>query len=209
MRPTVGALLIVIAGSIGTLFNIQQPVFGTVAESHLTIERADVSIADNDNDLTARLSVEGVDIPTDGAEGAFGYGILTQDGNATLVAHTHLGVLDSEDQTFTEDPIWHTHLVKLGDVKQCGDNNQGIVDITWQSPGKVSIDGNNVRFSGIPTGEYKGWDSISGKPLTMTLGKDVSDAVSFKLKPVFDEDGLEAICVTDIRSAEEGVNNTD
>ncbi len=60
----------------------------------------------------------------------------------------------------------------------------------------------------VPTGEYKGWDSISGKPLSMTLGKDVSDAVSFKLKPVFGETGLEAVCVTDIRSAE-GVNNTD
>jgi hypothetical protein len=41
----------------------------------------------------------------------------------------------------------------------------------------------------------------------MTLGEDVSDAVSFKLDPVFDEeDGLEAICVTDMRSAEEEVN---
>src|SRR5919202_3907901 len=182
MRPTVGALLIVIAGSIGTLFNIQQPVFGTVAESHLTIERAAVSIADNDNDLIARLSVEGVDIPTDGAEGAFGYGILTQDGNATLVAHTHLGVLDSEDQTFIEDPIWHTHLVKLGDVKQCGDNNQGIVDITWQSPGTVRIDNETVRISEIPTDKFQGWDSISGEPLWMTLGKGVSEVVSFKLK---------------------------
>jgi hypothetical protein len=47
---------------------------------------------------------------------------------------------------------------------------------------------------------------MDGKTLSMTLGKDVSDVVSFKLKPVFGEDGLEAVCVTDIRSAEEEVN---
>jgi hypothetical protein len=95
--------------------------------------------------------------------------------------------------------------MKLGDVTQCGDN-QGVVDITSQSPGKVSIDNNTVRISGVPTDEFKGWDSMDGKTLSMTLGKDVSDVVSFKLKPVFGEDGLEAICVTDIRSAEEEVN---
>jgi hypothetical protein len=40
----------------------------------------------------------------------------------------------------------------------------------------------------------------------MTLGEDVNDVISFKLNPVFGEDGLEAVCVTDIRSAEQEVN---
>jgi hypothetical protein len=41
----------------------------------------------------------------------------------------------------------------------------------------------------------------------MTLGETVSEVISFKLDPVFDEeDGLQAVCVTDIRSAEEEVN---
>jgi hypothetical protein len=41
----------------------------------------------------------------------------------------------------------------------------------------------------------------------MTLGEDVSEVISFKLDPVFDEeDGLEAVCVSHIRSAEEEVN---
>jgi len=92
-------------------------------------------------------------------------------------------------------------------VEQCGED-QGVIDITWQSPGVVRIDDNTARISGIPTDEFEGWDSITGEPLSMTLGKDVSDAVSFKLDPVFggEDDGLEAICVTDIRSAEEEVN---
>jgi hypothetical protein len=37
----------------------------------------------------------------------------------------------------------------------------------------------------------------------MTLGQDVSNVVSFKLDPVFDEeDGLQAVCVTHIKPAE-------
>jgi hypothetical protein len=201
-RPALGVLLI--AGFLGTIFDIQ-PVFAPIAESFLTIERANVSIADNDNDLMARLTAEGLLIPTDGTGGAFGYGILTDDGDAILVAHTHPGILDSEDQSFIEDPTWHTHFVKLGDVEQCGED-QGVVDITWESPGVVRIDDDTARISGVPTDEFEGWDSITGEPLSMTLGQDVSDAVSFKLDPVFGEDGLEAICVTDIRSAEEEVN---
>jgi hypothetical protein len=202
-RPALGVLLI--AGFLGTIFDIQQPVFAPIAESFLTIERANVSIDDNDNDLMARLTAEGLLIPTDGTGGAFGYGILTDDGDAILVAHTHPGILDSEDQSFIEDPTWHTHFVKLGDVEQCGED-QGVVDITWESPGVVRIDDDTARISGVPTDEFEGWDSITGEPLSMTLGQDVSDAVSFKLDPVFGEDGLEAICVTDIRSAEEEVN---
>jgi hypothetical protein len=202
-RPKLG--LIVIAGFIGTVFDIPL-VFALSAESFLTIERANVSI--EDDDLTAELMVEGLLIPTDGSEGAFGYGILTEDGDAILVAHTHSGVLDSEEQSYMEDPTWHTHLVRLGDVEQCGED-QGIVDITWQSPGEVEINDNIATISDVPTtDEFEGWDSITGGQLSsMTLGEAVSEVISFKLDPVFDkEDGLVAICVTDIRSAEEEVN---
>ena len=202
-RPALGVLILVAGFFVGTLFHTPS-AFASTAENFLTVEGADVSVNDDKDELTARLTAEGVQIPTDGTEGAFGYGILT-DGDTILVAHTHSGILDSEDQRFAEDPIWHTHLVKLGDVKQCGDN-QGIVDITWQSPGTVRIDNETVRISGIPTDKFQGWDSITGEPLWMTLGKGVSEVVSFKLKPVFGEEGLEAICVTDIRSAEAEVN---
>ncbi|MCI0563062.1 MAG: hypothetical protein MN733_31680 [Nitrososphaera sp.] len=78
-------------------------------------------------------------VPTDGSEGAFGSGILTSDGDAILVATTHGGVLDSEDQSFTMDPIFHNHFVRLGEVPDCG-SDPGVVDISWQSPGRVVID---------------------------------------------------------------------
>ncbi len=196
--------LLAVAGFIGTIFDTP-PIFALAGENYLTVEGANVSINDDEEELTIRLDVEGLLIPTNGTGGAFGYGILTDKGDAILVAHTHSGVLDSEDQRFIEDPIWHNHFVKLGNVEQCGED-QGVVDITWQSPGVLRIDNNIATISDIPTDEFEGWDSITGEPLSMTLGEDVSDVVSFKLDPVFGEDGLEAVCLTHIRPAQEEVN---
>ena len=192
--------LLVVAGFIGTA--VAAPVLATTLESFLIIEKAEVSA---NGELEARLITEGM-IPTDGTGGAFGYGILTEDGDAILVATTHAGVLDSEEQNYILDPTWHNHFVRLGEVAECGED-QGVVDITWQSPGEVRIDDNIASISGVPTDEFEGWDSITGKELSMTLGETVSEVISFKLDPVFDEeDGLQAVCVTDIRSAEEEVN---
>jgi hypothetical protein len=68
----------------------------------------------------------------------------------------------------------------------------------------VRIDDNTASISGVSTDEFEGWDSITGEELSMTLGQDVSNVVSFKLDPVFDEeDGLQAVCVTDITPAED------
>jgi hypothetical protein len=201
-RPALG--LLIVAGFIGTIFDIA-PVFAHTAESFLTIERADVLTDEDDEELTTTLIVEGLQIPINGTGGAFGYGILTDDGDTILVTHTHPGVMDSEAQRFIEDPVWHNHFVKLGDVEQC-DEDQGVINITWQSPGVVTIDDNAAKINYVPTDEFEGWHSITGEPLSMMLGDDVSDVISFKLDPVFGEEGLEAVCLTDIRSAEEEVN---
>ncbi|MFL6410381.1 MAG: hypothetical protein ACJ71K_03970 [Nitrososphaeraceae archaeon] len=203
-KPKIG-LIIVVAGFIGTVFDIS-PAFGFAAESFLTIERANISIDEADDELSAELIVEGPSIPLNGTESTFGYGLRTGGGEDTiLVVHTHAGLLDSEDQRFIGDAGWHTHLIRLGDVEQC-EQDKGIVDVTWQSPGEVSIDDDTATISGIPTDEFEGWDSITGDSLSMALGEGVNEAISFKLEPVYggeDDDELEAICVTDIRSAEE------
>jgi hypothetical protein len=195
--------LLMVAGFIGTIFDAP-PVFASTAESFLTIERANV-LTNDDDDFTIELTVEGLLIPTNGTEGTFGYGVLMDEGDTILVTHTHPGILDSEAQSFIEDPVWHNHFVKLGDVEQC-EEDQGIIDITWQSPGVVTIDDNAARISDVPTDEFEGWDSITGEPLSIMLGEEVANVISFKLDPVFGENGLEAVCVTDIRSAEEEVN---
>jgi hypothetical protein len=207
-RPALGLIVVTAAGFLGIVFDINS-VFGTAAESFLTIERSSIVTTDDDDggELTAELDVEGVQIPTNGTHGAFGYGMITDDGDETiLVAHTHAGLLDSEAQRFIEDPNWHNHFVKFGDVEHCGED-QGIVGITWQSPGEVGIDDNIVRISDVPTGQIEGQhSSMTGESLSFTLGEAVSDVISFKLNSVFGDDGLEAVCVTDIRSAEEVVN---
>ena len=170
--------------------------------------RKTVNVLDDDDDdeLTATLNVEGLLIPINGTGGAFGYGILTDDGDAILVTHTHPECTGQErTQRLIDDPVWHNHFVKLDDVEQCGED-QGVINITWQSPGVVTIDDNTARINDVPTDEFEGWDSITGEPLSMMLGDDVSKVISFKLDPVFGEDGLEAVCVTDIRSAEQGMN---
>jgi len=149
-RPALG--LIVVAVFIGTIIDVP-PVFAPTAESFLTIEGANVLTDDDEHEIS--LIVEGLLIPTNGTEGAFGYGILTGDGDSILVTHTHRGVLDSEDQSSIEDPMWHNHLVKLGDVEQCGEH-QGVIDITWQSPGEVSINNDSASVSDIPTDEFEG-----------------------------------------------------
>ncbi|MDQ5875897.1 MAG: hypothetical protein M3288_03560 [Thermoproteota archaeon] len=215
-RPALGLIVIAAAGFLGIVLDIHS-VFGFAAESFLTIERSSIVSNDGDNnELTAELDVEGVQIPTNGTHGAFGYGIITEDrddddeegeDDTILVAHTHSGLLDSESQRFIEDPIWHNHFVRLGDVEQCGED-RGVIDITWQSPGEVGIDDNIATISDVPTGEFEGRHSMTGESLSITLGQaaSVSDVISFKLDPVFEEDGLKAVCVTDIRSAEEVVN---
>jgi hypothetical protein len=190
--------LLVVAGFVGTI--VAAPVLATTIESFLVIESARVNV--DDDELSARLTTGG-EIPTDGSEGAFGYGILTNDGDAILVSTTHAGVLDSEEQNYILDPTWHNHFVRLGDVEQCKEN-PGVVDITWQSPGEVGINDNIARIRDVPTDEFEGWHSITGEELSMTLGEDVSNVVSFRLDPVFDkETGLEAVCVTDITPAED------
>jgi hypothetical protein len=197
MKDKVTLGMLIVAGL--TLPLVAGPALATMTEDFLTIRRATVQ-ADNE-ELRANLITEGL-IPTDGSGGAFGYGILTEDGDAILVSTTHPGVLDSEEQNYILDPAWHNHFVRLGEVDQCGED-PGVVDLTWQSPGEVRINNNIVNIRDVPTDEFEGWHSITGEELTMTLGEDVSDVVSFGLAPVFGEGGLEAVCVTDITSAED------
>lgn len=178
---------------------LMAPILASAVQGFLTIEKAKLSI--DDEKLKARLTTDDR-IPKDGSGGAFGYGILTNDGNGIVVATSHPGVLDSQKQSYILDPVIHNHFVRLGDVDACG-SDPGVLDITWQSPGKVTVSGDVLVMSRIPTDGFEGTHSITGEELDITLGEDVSNVVSFKLAPVFGAGGLEAVCVTDITPAEE------
>jgi hypothetical protein len=179
----------------------------TSNEDFLNIREATID-ADSD-EMSAFLETHGP-IPTNGDGGPFGYGILTSEGlDAVVVSTTHAGVLDSEEQSDANDPVWHNHFVTLvSDSKNCGDD-PAVQYITFESPGQVNIEDNSADITQIPS-SFSGTDAFSGDDLTIEPGTDVDDVVSFKLSPQFnDDEELQAVCVTDIQSAENIVFSND
>jgi hypothetical protein len=174
------------------------------------------SAGDNDDFLNIREATIGADsgemsaflethghIPTNGDGGAFGYGVLTDEGlDAVVVSTTHAGVQDSEEQSNASDPVWHNHYVTLSqDSDNCG-NDSKVESITFESPGEVDIRDDNADLTKLPS-SFSGTDALSGADLTIKPGTSVKDVVSFKLAPQFNDNGeLEAVCVTNLQSAE-------
>lgn len=169
------------------------------SEDHLDIDKAVIS--SDPKKLQAVLQTHG-HIPKDGTGGAFGYGILTEDGgfDAVMVSTTHAGVKDSIKQNNKNDPIWHNHYISLGTNALCG-SNPAVKDITYQSPGTIVVNKDRAVMANMPA-TFTGTDSFTGKKLTLSPGTDVDNVVSFKLDPKFDAGQLKAVCVTDIRDAD-------
>ena len=174
------------------------------------------SAGDNDDFLNIREATIGADsdemsaflethghIPTNGDGGAFGYGVLTDEGlDAVVVSTTHAGIQDSEEQSNASDPVWHNHYVTLSqDSDYCG-NDSKVESITFESPGQVDIRDYNADLTKLPS-SFSGTGALSGADLTIKPGTSVKDVVSFKLAPQFNDNGeLEAVCVTNLQSAE-------
>ncbi|RMD67631.1 hypothetical protein D6817_01030 [Candidatus Pacearchaeota archaeon] len=159
-----------------------------------------VEVASENGKISALFKAHGL-IPLNNEEGAYGYGIITNKGtDAVIVSTTHSGVLDSELQRDENDPVWHNHLVKLGEVEEC-DGNLGVIDITWESPGKVDVMGSALEIRDFPS-EFRGTHSLTKKTIYLAPGTRVEKAVRFKLEPKFNEKNeLIAVCVTDISEA--------
>lgn len=169
-------------------------------DDFLNIREANIDA--NSEEMNAFLETHG-HIPTNGDGGAFGYGVLTTEGlDAVVVSTTHAGVLDSLEQTDVNDPVWHNHFVTLGqNSNSCGDD-LNVESITIESPGQVDVQDSTADLTGIPS-SFSGTDALSGDDLTIEPGTDVDDVVSFRLAPQFnDDDEIEAVCVTDVQSAE-------
>lgn len=160
------------------------------------------------NKVQAVLQAHG-HIPKDGSEGAFGYGILTnQELSAIMVSTTHKGVLDSEDQRNANDPVWHNHYVSLAvnPVGPCG-SNPAVTSITFQSPGQVIVNKDKAVMSNLPA-KFTGTNALTGNPLALNPGTNVQNVVSFVLEPIFGTNNqLQAVCVTDIHPADKIIKN--
>ena len=138
-------IVMIISILVSTYFVNSSNISISGIEEFLNIEMAAVKQTINhisQGDLTTNSK-----IPQNGTGGAFGYGIITDKG--IIVATTHSGVLDSEKQTHENDPIFHTHYVKLGTVKACG-SNLGVMDITFESSGQLAVNEKNVIFNSLP-----------------------------------------------------------
>jgi len=163
---------------------------------YLDIKKAKVS--SNDSKLKEAVIETFGKIPTKGA--ALGYAVGTTEfdpatGGTLIVATTHPGVLDSEDQKGNiNSPAWHTHYVEVGAVAACG--GVGVLDISHESPGKVSVDGKKIKIRDVPTGTIDTHFGLGPNSLNQfTTGDPIQAVASFELLPIFGADGLEAVCV--------------
>ena len=173
------------------------------SNSHFpTLKKADV-VTDK-NSIMAILKAHG-HISTTGDQGAFGYGLLTKKGgtDAVIVTTTHKGVKDSEVQKDENDPVWHNHFLSLAKDNQFCSGNLAVQSVTFEQPGDVSIQGQTAKLTDIPS-KFTGTDALTNKKLTLEPGTNVNNVVSFKLEPHFDDKGgLQAVCVKDIKPADE------
>ena len=173
----------------------------------LDIRKAKIGVKTYE-DVIKKLFIETRDdIPTDGSAGAFGYGLVLNNGKA-IVTTTHAGVLDSEDQQGILDPIWHNHFVELDSANQAcldeGLSGVAVVDITFESPGKVIIDENTASLKNLP----RSAPSLFNMNNDITPGADLVDKIvaSFILQPLLDlteENPLVAVCIDDIQPVDD------
>lgn len=77
-----------------------------------------------------------------------------------------------------------------------------VQDLTFQSPGKVKVQGRIVDMQSVPS-KFTGTSSLTGDPLMIAPGNEVTAAVSFGLRPVFGSDGaLQHVCVENVAQKE-------
>ena len=172
------------------------PVFAQ--SENFTLSEA--KIKKMDKGLSANMSSIN-DIIQDGSKGAMGVAIISERGFESVISSTtHGGVLDSIQQDNASDPIWHNHFVKLvvNNSSKCGNNPQ-VEELTFQSPGSVSIDDTSLQMAEVPQ-TFNATGSLSNSSLVFESGSEIDKVVTFKLEPQFDsQNNIESVCVTNIQ----------
>ena len=165
----------------------------------------------NDDEISEAIIKTHGHIPKDGEGGAFGYAVITDEGfDSVIVTTTHEGVYDSEEQRDENDPVFHNHYITLREnVDECGDN-PAVGSISFESPGDVNIQNKKAVLSDLPAeAELQTVipaldkdDAELDELNEFNPGTNVESVVSFQLDPVIEDGDLQAVCVDDIRPAE-------
>lgn len=174
----------------------ETPTPGEEQGMEVNPQALDATVSPGADFVSYNLVLEGA-APQQGEAGTYGYGVLTEAGTDAVMAITsHAGWRDSELQQGGDDPAWHVHYVRLGEVELCGEN-PGVIDLNWEAPGEVTINGNEITVSNVPT-EFEGSHSVTGESVFFSPGTNVQGVVQFDLEPVTVDEGVAAVCVTNI-----------
>jgi hypothetical protein len=199
----------------GVLFTVIMMAGSPIASSYAAesgypdVKNAKVQTND-DRILNDILNTHG-HIPEDGQGGAFGYALITDQGfDSVIVTESHKGVYDSEEQRDENDPVFHNHYATLREgVDDCG-GNPAVGSNSFESPGEISIQNKKAVLSDLPAeAELQTVipaldkdDAELDKLYEFDPGTNVENVVAFQLEPVIEDGDIQAVCVTDIRPAE-------
>ena len=175
------------------------------ASGYLTIESASVN-ATPDEIKKAKINT-GDKIPKKDA--FVGYGVVTSSFSSdfpevpadVVVATTHPGVLDSEKQKGDiMSPKWHNHYVKIGTGDAGCASGIQVLDISFESPGKVRVHGDSITLRNVPIGDVDAHFGLAPNSLTsFSTGEYAGAVASFTLSGITDEEtGLLAVCVDNL-----------
>lgn len=153
----------------------------------------------------------GLEVPTDGSGGAFGYGVISGAGlEAIIVTTTHAGVYDSIAQEDADDASFHNHYVtlhQLDDDAKCP--GLEVKDISFQEPGDVDVSGKIVVIEDTPY-YFAGTHSLSQENISFNSDMEVGSIVYFTIDPV-NADGetsvtdIAAVCINDVTPTTEPI----
>ena len=158
------------------------------------------------------------EIPEDGFEGTFGYGVVTLVGGTftVIVTTTHEGLYDSEIQLAEGNiysPVFHNHYVELAASDKC-ENAVGpaapglpgleIAELTFESPGEVKIVDNKAILTNLPESANTLLVNPNGD---ITPGSDIQLVASFRLVQLNDivnptQNPFQGVCIADVQRAE-------
>lgn len=182
----------IIAGIIGIILLPNIAIPGNA--DFMTINKASSSWQGKGDDKTLSMQVTtGASIPVDGRSGAFGYALLSDNGNNIMVVVTHLPI---DDSSFEQLPSgFHTHVLDLKQPSPACKGASFEVDLD-NSAKNTAFDANykwTVKNNTI---------SVINIPVSDLADSGAEVIVSFNLKPVLGADNKPTnLCVTVVDKA--------